>query len=125
MLAAGESDFDGGLRVRGKSYLRVNHGLANGLHGFAPSLYGLITKIQLHVAGDVIERDADEKVVNVVATEMRVAVRGDDFEDALMQFEDGDIERAAAEIVDSDDAVALLVEPIGERRGRRLVDEAQ
>ena len=37
----------------------------------------------------------------------------------------GDVERAAAEVVDRDRAGLLLVEAIGERRRRRLVDDAQ
>ena len=56
---------------------------------------------------------------------MRVAVGGDDFEDAVVQLEDRDVEGAAAEVVDGDDAVLLLVEAVGERRGGRLVDQAQ
>ena len=39
-------------------------------------------------------------------------------------FEDRDVERAAAEVVDGDRLVLLLVEPVGQRRGRRLVDDA-
>jgi hypothetical protein len=39
-------------------------------------------------------------------------------------FEDRDVERAAAEVVDGDDLVALLVEPVGKCRGGRLVDDA-
>src|SRR5438132_5322068 len=107
MLSAGEIDFDGRLRMRGERDLRIDDGFANGLYGFA-----IFAKVEFHVAGDVIERDADKQVVDVVATEMRVAVGRDDFEDALMQFEDGDIKRAAAEIVDGDDAGSLLVDPI-------------
>src|SRR4051812_23360420 len=42
-----------------------------------------------------------------------------------MQFEDGDVEGAAAEIVDSDYAVALFVETIGERSGGGFIDEAK
>jgi hypothetical protein len=46
-------------------------------------------------------------------------------EGALADLEDRDVERAAAEVVDGDDLVALLVEAVGERRRRRLVDDAQ
>src|SRR5690349_19769456 len=56
---------------------------------------------------------------------MRVTVGGDDLEDALVQAEDGDIEGTAAEVVDGNDAVALLVEAVGERSRGGLVDEAQ
>ena len=58
--------------------------------------------IESEVAADVIEGNGDEQVVDVVAAEMGVAVGGDDFEDAFVQLEDGDVEGAAAEVVDGD-----------------------
>ena len=56
---------------------------------------------------------------------MGVAAGGDDLEDAFVQLEDGDVEGAAAEVVDGDDAVFCFVEAVGERGGGGLVDEAQ
>ena len=56
---------------------------------------------------------------------MGVAVGGDDFEDAVVQLEDRNVEGAAAEVVNRDDAVLLLVEAVGERGGGGLVDEAK
>ena len=43
----------------------------------------------------VFQSDADEPVVDVVAAQVCVAVGGQDFEDAIMQLEDRDVERAA------------------------------
>jgi hypothetical protein len=40
------------------------------------------------------------------------------------ELEDGDVERAAAQVEHRDRAVHVLAEPVGERRGRRLVDDA-
>jgi len=54
-----------------------------------------------------------------------VAVGGLDLEDAVAQFEDGDIEGPAAQVIDGKRLVFLLVEAIGEGGGRRLVDDAQ
>ena len=69
---------------------------------------------------------AMQQVVDVVAAQMRVAAGGDDFEDAFVQLEDRDVERAAAEVVDGDDAVlAWLVQAVGEGGGCGLVDQAQ
>src|SRR5258708_1563053 len=56
---------------------------------------------------------------------MRIAVGGDNFEDAVVQLEDRNIESAAAEIVNGDDAVLLLVETVGERSGCGLVYQPQ
>ena len=42
-----------------------------------------------------------------------------------MEFQDGDIESAAAQVVHGDDAFFALVEPVGQGGGRGLVDQAQ
>jgi len=42
---------------------------------------------------------------------VRVAVGRDDLDDALADLEDGDVERASAEVVDRDDLAVLLVRP--------------
>jgi hypothetical protein len=55
-----------------------------------------------------------------------VAVRGLHLEDALAELEHRDVERAAAQVEDEDRVIGrLLVEPIGERRRGRLVDDPQ
>ena len=69
------------------------------------------------------EQPVDDALVEVVAAEVRVAVRGLDLEDAVAELEDRDVERAAAEVVDGDLLVLLLVEAVGERRRGRLVDD--
>src|SRR5262249_28320035 len=57
--------------------------------------------------------------------EMCVAVCGHDFENAIVQLEDGDIERSATEIVNSHYSVLTLIEAIGERSSRRLIHQAK
>ena len=64
------------------------------------------------------------ELIDVVAAEVRVAVGGDDLDHVVADLEDRDVERAAAEVVDGDDLVLLLVEPVGERGRGRLVDDA-
>ena len=66
----------------------------------------------------------DDALVDVVAAQVGVAVGGLHFHHAVAHFEDGDVERAAAEVVDGDGFVLLLVEPVGQRRGGRLIDDA-
>ena len=72
-----------------------------------------------------VERDGEQQVVDVVAAQVRVAVGGLHFEDAVAQLEDGDVEGAAAEIVDGDGAFLGAVEAVGQRGGGGLVDQAQ
>ena len=67
----------------------------------------------------------DHPLVEVVAAEVGVAVRGLHLDDALADLEHRDVEGAAAEVVDRDRLVLLLVEAVGEGGRRRLVDDAQ
>ena len=106
--------------LRRKRDLGFDHRFADGWHGFA-----VARDIEAQVAANVVERDRDQQVVDVVAAQVRVAVGGDDFEDSVMQLEDRDVEGAAAQVVDGDDAVLLLVESVGQGSGGRLIDQAE
>jgi hypothetical protein len=66
----------------------------------------------------------DDALVEIVAAQVGVAVGGLDFDDAFADFENGDIECTAAEVVHGDGFVLLLVEAVGERGCRGLVDDA-
>ena len=67
----------------------------------------------------------EEPLIEVVAAEMRIAVRRFHFEDAFAEFENGNIERAAAEVEYGNFPVfVFLVEAVGKSRRRRLVDDA-
>ncbi len=74
---------------------------------------------------ELARQPVDDLLVEVVAAEMRVAVGRLDLDDAFADFENRDVERAAAEVVDRDGLVLLLVEAVGQRRRCRLVDDAQ
>ena len=75
---------------------------------------------------ELVRQIADEHHVEVFAAKMRVAVRRLHLEDAVADFQDRNVERAAAEVVDRDRlGVLFLVEAIGQRGCRRLVDDAQ
>ena len=56
---------------------------------------------------------------------MRVAVGGKHLEHAILEFQDGNVERAAAQVVNRNRAAIPLVEAVGQRRRSRLVDDAQ
>ncbi len=75
----------------------------------------------LELVGEII----DQAHVEVFAAQECIAVRGLHLEHAVADLENGNIEGAAAEVVDRDRARLLLVEPIGERRCGRLIDDAQ
>src|SRR3954470_12189568 len=112
--------FDRRLLFGAQRDLRLDHGLA-----YRGDRFSIPPQVELHVAGDVVDGDRDEQVVDVIAAEVRVSVRRDDLEYALMQLEDGDVERAATQVIDGNGPVILLVEAVGERGGRRLIDQPQ
>src|SRR5437667_9626493 len=70
-----------------------------------------------------------QKIVNIIAAEMGVAVGGENLIDVAVaggnELENGDVEGAAAEIVDRDFSALLLVKPVGECGWSGLVDEAE
>ena len=70
------------------------------------------------------QQPIDDALVEVVAAEVRVTVGGLDLEDAVAQLEDRDVERAAAQVVDGDLLVLLLVQAVGQGRRGGLVDDA-
>src|ERR1700676_1672493 len=56
---------------------------------------------------------------------MGVTISGNHFENAVVQLENRDVERAAAQIVNRNDAVLLFVEAISERCCGRFVHQPQ
>src|SRR5262249_55801779 len=72
-----------------------------------------------------VERDGDQQVIDIIAAEVGVAVGGDDFENAVVQLEYGNVEGAAAEIVDGNDAVLLFVQAVRQGGGRGFVHQAE
>src|ERR1700730_10119997 len=70
-----------------------------------------------------------QQIVNVVAAEMGIAVSGEHLIDIAFgggnELEDGDVERAAAEVVDRHAAALLFVQPVGQCGRRGLIDQTQ
>jgi hypothetical protein len=67
----------------------------------------------------------DQLAVEIFTAQEGVAVGRLHFEHAVADFEDRNVERAAAKVVNRDRLVFVLVEAIGQRSRRRLVDDAQ
>ncbi len=109
---------DLGLARRRELDLRLLGGLLEALEGL---LVG--AQVDALVLLELGQEPLDDALVEVVATEVGVAVGRLDLEDALAELEDRDVERAAAEVVDGDLLVGLLVEAVGERRRGGLVDD--
>ena len=76
------------------------------------------------VLAELGDQPVHDPLVDVVAAQVGVAVGGDDLDHVLADLQDRDVEGAAAEVVDRDDLVLLLVEAVGQRGRGRLVDDA-
>ena len=109
LRALGQHEVERCFGLRGQCNFRVDDSRANGLHSFAA-----LVKVEAEITVNVVERNADQQVVDVVSAEMRVTVGGDDLEDAFVQLEDRDVERAAAKVVDRNGGGLFLVETVGE-----------
>ena len=114
-----ERQVDVGLHHRGELHLRL-------LRRFLQTLqrHPVLAQIDAVALLELRGNPLDDALIEVVAAEVRVAVGGLDLDDALADLENRDVERAAAEVVDGDRLVLLLVEPVGQRRRGRLVDDA-
>ena len=95
---------------------------------FLQALGGHAVGRQVDAVGglELLDEPVDDALVPVVAAEVRVAVGRLDLEHAVADLEDRHVERAATEVEHQDRLVlGALVEPVGERGGGRLVDDAQ
>src|SRR3954463_13699809 len=73
----------------------------------------------LELLGQVV----DDAPVEVVAAQVGVPGRGPHLHHAVPDVEDAHVERAAAEVEHQHRLVLPLVQPVGQRRGGRLVDD--
>ena len=64
-------------------------------------------------------------MIEIIATECGIAPRGQHFEHALGQAQDGNIEGATAQVVHGINAFGAVIQTIGNRRCRRFVEQAQ
>src|SRR5581483_4798194 len=97
-LAAGKVNIEPGRGLGRQRNFGLDYRFAYGLHGLAAA-----PEIESHVAADIVERDVDEQVIDIVATQVSIAVGGDNLKDAVL----------------------LLVQTIGKRRGGGFIDQAQ
>ena len=114
-----ERQIDLGLEQRGKLHLGLFRRFLETLQRHL-----VLRKIDALFLLEFGDDPVHHALVDVVAAEVGVTVCRFHFHHAVAHFEDRDVERAAAEVIDGDGFVLLLVETVGERRRRRLIDDA-
>ena len=120
LIGGDEGQVDLGLRGRGQLDLRLLGRLFEALERELVVLQ-VDALLLLELRGQVL----DQAHVEVLATQEGVAIGRLHLEHAVTDLQHGDVESAAAEIVDGDRLAVLLVEAVGQGCGRRLVDDAQ
>jgi hypothetical protein len=65
----------------------------------------------------------DDALVEVIAAQVGITVGGQNLGNAVAHLDDGDIEGAAAQVVDHDLLVFFLIDAVCQRSGSRLVDD--
>src|SRR3954452_8825670 len=81
----------------------------------------VLPQLDAGISPELIRQIINDALVKILAAEERVAIRRLDLKHTIAKFEHGNIEGAAAEIIDSDFACALLLQSIGQRRRGWLV----
>src|SRR5258705_1091655 len=85
----------------------------------------IFAQIDVVLALEFVGQVVDEPAVEVIATQVRITGRSTHFDHAVTDVKQAHVERAAAEVENQHGLVALLVQSVGQRRGRGLVDDAQ
>ena len=119
-VLAQEREHDLRAHLRGELLLRLLGGLAHAQHR-----RGIAREIDLFRLFEFGDEVVGQPLIEVVAAEVVVAAGGQHLDDAVADLDERDVERAAAQIIDEDLLRLPVVKAVGERRGGRLVDDAQ
>ncbi|KAH6607458.1 hypothetical protein Trco_003771 [Trichoderma cornu-damae] len=115
-----EGQVDVGLERRGELNLGLLGSLADAL-----DCHTIAGKIEARGLLELGHHVANQVDVEILTTKVGVTVGGLDLEDTVLDLKDGDVEGTTAKIVDSDDAVGLLLKTIGQGSGGGLVDDTE
>ena len=101
---------------RRKFALRLFRRLFQALHS-----HHVLRQVDAVLLFEFIYKPLHHKLVKVVAAQMRVAVGGFYFKDAVTDFEDGDVKCTATKVVNCDGFLFFLIESVCQRSRCRLV----
>ena len=81
-------------------------------------------QVQTFFFAKLINQPIDQALVDVVAAEMRVSIRGFHFDEAIADAQNRDIKCSAAEVVDGNCFVFFLVQAVGKCGCGGFIDDA-
>ena len=117
----------------GRQERQIQFGLKHGgkldlgfFGGFLQTLQGHLVLRNVHPGFllEILHQPVNDALVDVVAAQVGVSVGGFHFHDAVAHFQNRDVERSAAEIVNRDRFVLLLVQAVGQGGRSGLIDDA-
>ena len=116
-----ERQVDLSLHRRGELDLRF---LRRILQTLQRHLVALGTQVKTFVLLELIDQPLHNALVNVVAAQVCITVGRLHFNDAFADFKNRNVERTAAEVIDRDGLVLLLVQAVRQCCRRRLIHNA-
>src|SRR5262249_37148743 len=87
-------------------------------------LVALTAQVKSFIFAELVNQPVDNSLIDVVTAQVSITIGSFDFDYALANLKNRNIEGATAEVVHSDSLVSLLVETVGQSRCRRLVDDS-
>ena len=114
-----ERQADGGGGQAGKFDFRLFRRLAHAVHG-----RGVARQIDLCLFFEFAHQIVRHALVKIVAAQAVVAGGGQHLDHVGIDVQDGNVERAAAQVEDHDLLRGLFIDAVGQRGGGRLIDDA-
>src|SRR5579875_376981 len=88
--------------------------------------HAVLAEVNALILLEVGDKPVDNALVKVVSAEVGVTIGRLHLKDALAQLQDGDIKGAATQVIDRDGLFTFdLIQTIGQRSSRRLVNDTQ
>ena len=120
LIRGDERKIDVGLRRAGQLDLGLLGRILEALQG-----QSVVAQIDAGLLAELVRQIVHDALVEILAAEESVAVGRLDLEHAVTHLQNGNVERAAAEIVNRDLAASFLVQTVSQRSRRGLVDDAK
>src|SRR5690554_1457598 len=83
----------------------------------------IVRDIDAGIAPKFLDEIIDDRLIDIISAELCITVGRDDVDDVTADLEDRNIEGPAAEVVNDDEVVILLIEAVSERGCGRFVDD--